>query len=253
MTSLIANQLQNQEKSSYIKLTFEEFLNYTDHTDNRYELVRGNLKVMPTTTALHTKICKFLLYILQVYLAEIDQPLVAINDVGVRTLDDTVRLPDVMVCCTNFLENLCQKKTAGVLDFGETPQLVMEVTSQNWRDDYILKKAEYAMIEIPEYWIIDPNKKLIKICTNSAQGEYEFKDYVSGETIESLIFPNLKLTVDQILNPPFVENLMQQEQQVTQDLKINLAQEKQRADTEKQRADHLLALLKANGIDPEQI
>jgi Uma2 family endonuclease len=38
-----------------------------------------------------------------------------------------------------------------VLDFEEKPLLVIEVTSQNWRDDYIRKRAEYNLIDIPEY------------------------------------------------------------------------------------------------------
>ncbi len=258
---------QTQSQTQRIKLTFEEYLNYNDHTDNRYELIRGNLVIMPNATALHTKIIKFLLYILQNHLAEIQQSLVAINDLGVRTLHDTVRLPDLIVCDLNLLENICQKKTAGVLDFGEKPQLVIEVTSQNWRDDYILKKAEYAMIEIPEYWIIDPNKQVIKICTNSAQGEYQFKDYLLGETIKSLLFPQLNLTVDEIITPPIVENLIKEEKQATEELKFNLDQEKLRADQEKLRADQeklradqeklraekLVALLRANGIDPDLI
>lgn len=244
---------QTQSQTQRIKLTFEEYLNYNDHTDNRYELIRGNLVAMPTTTALHSNICQFLLYKLQNHLAEINSSLVVIKDVGVRTLDDTSRLPDLLVFDVKIWENVCEREGTGVLNFQETPQLVIEVTSQNWRDDYILKKAEYAMIEIPEYWIIDPNKKQLKVCTNSAQGEYEFKDYLIGETLESPLFPQLKLTIDEIIAPPIVEDLIKKENQATEELKVNLAQEKQRANTEKQRADKLADLLRANGIDPDQI
>lgn len=260
MTSiiLVPPQPKNHLQATKIKLTFEEYLNYDDHSENRYELVRGNLLIMPTPSILHTNISRFLLYTLQNYLAEIDLSFVAINDVGVKTLDDTVRIPDLMVCDVNIWNNACERKGAGVLYFDESPQLAIEITSQNWRDDYILKKAEYAMISIPEYWIIDPDKKQIRICINLEEGEYQFKDYAIGDTIESPFFTQLKLTVSEIISPVIVENLIRQEKKVTKELQTTLAQEKQRAemekqraDAEKERADKLAILLRENGINPD--
>lgn len=236
----------NKTQKSRIKLTFEEYINYHDHTDNRHELIRGNLVTMPTATTLHTNICQFLLYKLQNHLVEFNLDLVATNDMGVRTLDDTVRIPDVVVYELKIWENIHNRKGAGVLYFGESPKLVVEVTSQNWREDYVLKKAEYMMIDIPEYWIVDPHKKQIRICTNSEKEEYQFEDYLSGETIKSRLFPDLNLTVDEIISPSLVENLIKQEKNVTNDLKTNLAQEKQ-------RADKLEALLRENGINLDHI
>ncbi len=33
--------------------------------------------------------------------------------------------------------------------------LVVEIVSSNWRDDYLIKLAEYEVLGIPEYWIVD--------------------------------------------------------------------------------------------------
>jgi Uma2 family endonuclease len=259
MTSiiLVPPPPKNHHPATKIKLTFDEYINYDDHTENRYELVRGNLLIMPTPSILHTNISRFLLYTLQNYLANLELSFVAINDVGVKTLDDTVRIPDLMICDVNIWENACKRKGAGVLYFDESPSLAIEITSQNWRDDYILKKAEYAMISIPEYWIIDPDKKQIRICFHWEDGEYKFKDYVMGETIESPFCTELNLTVEEIISPVIVENLIRQEKKVTKELQTTLEEEKQRADTEKQRADtekqradKLAILLRENGIDP---
>jgi Uma2 family endonuclease len=38
---------------------------------------------------------------------------------------------------------------------GNTIELVVEVVSTNWQDDYARKIEEYALLGIPEYWIID--------------------------------------------------------------------------------------------------
>ncbi|MUL36975.1 hypothetical protein BWI75_11615 [Gloeocapsopsis sp. AAB1 = 1H9] len=35
------------------------------------------------------------------------------------------------------------------------PLLVVEIISTNWRDDYLKKLADYEVLGIPEYWIVD--------------------------------------------------------------------------------------------------
>lgn len=253
MTSivLVPPENKNPDETKRIKLTFDEYLYYDDRTDNLHELVRGNLVTMASPTVLHINICLFLLYLLQNELGEMELMSLAVNEVGVRTLDDTVRIPDVVVCDQKIWESARERKGAGVLFFEETPQLTIEVTSQNWRDDYILKKAEYAMISVPEYWIVDPRKNLIRICNLSEEGEYISTDYGLGEKIKSNLFPQINITVDEIMSPPIIENLIRVEKQATQELKSSLELERQRADEEKQRADKLAALLRENGISPD--
>lgn len=47
-------------------MTFEEYLNYDDGTDTRYELVDGELIAMPTESDLNDQIASFLFaYLLQ--------------------------------------------------------------------------------------------------------------------------------------------------------------------------------------------
>ena len=39
-----------------------------------------------------------------------------------------------------------------LLDFDEKPIMVVEIVSSNRRDDYVTKRNEYELTEIPEYW-----------------------------------------------------------------------------------------------------
>jgi Uma2 family endonuclease len=238
------------------KLTFEEYLFYQDNTDIRYELYRGKLIPMatPTPTALHTDICKYLIHQFQRHFATFNLSLVAVSDVGVRTEDDASRIPDVIVCNTQIWEQLRLRKGAGVLDFREVPALVVEVTSDNWREDYIRKRAEYALIEIPEYWIVDPDKQRVRILIHPEKEDgYEHVEFQSGQTIRSLQFPNLVLSVNEILSPPIVEDLMKAEQAQLQGLQAQVEQERQRAEQERQRAEKLAQLLRERGIDPDTL
>jgi Uma2 family endonuclease len=242
-------------------LTFQEYLFYKGEPDVMYELFRGRLIPMPTPTALHSSICTFLVYQLQQYVAAQNLELVAMTVVGVRTEDDSSRIPDVVVCSQHLWQQVQPRSGAGVLDFQETPVLVVEVTSDNWREDYIRKRAEYAMIDIPEYWIIDPKKQQVWVMSNPAgQHGYAQAEFKGEELIRSPQFPDLNLTVSRILAPPIVEEVMKadkfrQDQALIQE-RQRAEQERQRAEQERQRAEQaeqqlelLQARLRERGID----
>ncbi|HEY9835888.1 MAG TPA: Uma2 family endonuclease [Vampirovibrionales bacterium] len=235
-------------------LTFEEYLHYQGKPDVIYELYRGKLIEMPTPTGLHTRICSFLTAQFQRYLVSHNLPLVATSVTGVRTEDRTSRIPDVVVCSAELWERVCNRKGAGVLDFEEQPQVVVEVTSDNWREDYILKRAEYALVNIPEYWIVDPNKSKVIICFNpNNENGYESREFLPDQDIESSLFPDFILPVNVLLFPPVVEDLIREEQAHRQQLQQRVEEERQRAEEERQRADRLAQRLRDMGIDPDAV
>ena len=229
-------------------LTFQEYLEYVVEPDVRYELVKGKLIPMPASTHLHTNICKFLVYKLQRYFAAENLDLVAnALGTGVRTEDNTSRIPDVVVFSKNVWEQVLNRPGAGVLDFDEQPILVIEVVSSNRRDDYVVKRDEYEIAKIPEYWIVDPKKKQVRVFSNSKKEEgYDFVDFTEEKTIVSSQFDQLVLSVKELLNPPIVEELIKEEQttiktlaQQAETLEQEVENERQQAETERQRAETL--------------
>ncbi|MGL5032922.1 MAG: Uma2 family endonuclease, partial [Microcystaceae cyanobacterium] len=101
--------------------SFQEYLAYDDGTDNKYELVNGELKLMPTASGFHVFILTFVYDILK---AEIDkqkqQWKVMPGNVGVRTGKGKSRIPDLII----LSESQCQevrKMSRAVL---ETPPLL---------------------------------------------------------------------------------------------------------------------------------
>ena len=60
---------------------------------------------------------------------------------------------------------------------------------------------EYAQSDVAEYWIVDPIAEQITILT-LVEGNYHEQIYQTHEAIASPTFPNLSLTVNQMLNPP---------------------------------------------------
>ncbi|MGB7444932.1 MAG: Uma2 family endonuclease [Coleofasciculaceae cyanobacterium] len=85
-------------------------------------------------------------------------------------------------------------------DFNEPPPfLVVEVISPSTKaDDYRSKRSEYGLLEIPEYWIVDPIEEKITICLLEHQF-YDLIEFLGDHQIKSPTFPIFNLTANQIL------------------------------------------------------
>ncbi|MGB5768581.1 MAG: Uma2 family endonuclease [Crocosphaera sp.] len=176
--------------------SFEEYLAYDDGTDNKYELVNGELKLMPTASGFHALI---LVLLYDTFKAEIDrikqQWKVMPGTVGVRTAKNKSRIPDLVILSDNQCQEIREMSTA-VLE--SPPLLAVEIVSpNNADDDYRYKRSEYAVREIPEYWIIDPEAKKVSILL-LVSGFYEVTEFTEEQEIKSSLFPELKLTINQI-------------------------------------------------------
>lgn len=185
------------------KLTFEEYLAYEDDTDNRYELIEGELVPLPPESGLNS----FIAFLLAIYFVnqKFVSPTLIRNggcEVQVPVLqsgDAANRYPDLVIFREEHWQ-LTQKRLTITLDM-LPPKVVMEVVSPGitGRDrDYVRKRAQYAAREIPEYWIIDPQEQTVAILW-LVEGEYVETIFRGKARIISQTFPELKLTAEQVL------------------------------------------------------
>ena len=80
------------------------------------------------------------------------------------------------------------------------PLLVVEIVSPgNPEDDYRYKRSEYAVREIPEYWIVDPQELKVSVLL-LVNGFYEVTEFTRQQTIISQNLPQLQLTADQVFS-----------------------------------------------------
>lgn len=186
------------------KLTFQDYLVHDDGTDTRYELVDGELVAMSLGTGKHGAIAEFLTDHFKAVIRQVQQPWTAKQMlIGVRSPRgrrwDTCRIPDVMVLAQ--AQWLDMAKREAIIDLIEPPPLlVVEVVSPSTRaDDYRSKRAEYGLLEIPEYWIVDPLAEEVTVCVL----EHQFYDgiaYDANQKLQSPLFPMLNLTAAQVFN-----------------------------------------------------
>jgi len=184
------------------RLTLAEYLHYNDGTDTRYELVNGELIPMSLGTGKHGEVTDFLN---SQFCAEIQstqqawvskQMVICIQSPrGGRW--DSVRIPDVVVLPLEQWRNL-QNREAVITLNEPPPLLIVEVVSESTkRTDYGAKQAEYSVLNIPEYWIVDPLESKITVLTLIDKW-YESIEFTGGDVIQSTTFPHLQLTAEQI-------------------------------------------------------
>lgn len=185
--------------------TLEEFLAYDDGSDQRYELVDGELIAMPTESPENCKLAKFLMLELAKF---ISIALINLKDLEVTVTGKraTVRLPDLAVLTEEAYQALMGRSRNIITEDMPPPALVAEVVSpgQESRDrDYRYKHTEYAARGITEYWIIDREAEKVTVCL-WVNGKYEDTIYTGDTPLKSTVIPEFNLSASQILR--FAEN-----------------------------------------------
>lgn len=181
------------------KLTLEEYLTYDDGTENRYELVDGELVEMPPETDRNNLIS---IYLLSEFLKQVPLELIRHKDTEIVVTGNRtrVRLPDLMILTEELLAAIGGDRATITPDM-PSPALVVEVVSPgkvNEDRDYRYKRSEYAARGIGEYWIVDPERSRVTVLT-LVDGLYEEAVFEGSEPIESVTFPQFMLTAAQVL------------------------------------------------------
>jgi Uma2 family endonuclease len=237
------------------RMSFEEYLRFDDGTDTRYELVRGVLVPMPTATAAHELLISFLAAMMMRFIAAHNLPYVVRVNAGVQTEEDTSRLPDIAMYDRHDWERLLKQGGPAVLRLGEPMRLVVEVTSENWKDDYYDKRAEYEQRRIPEYWIVDGRRKQV-VALYLAEDATTYQEQVlrPGDVLASRVLAGLTLPVETILAPPMPEDILREElQRLSQAAReAALAQERIEAERQRAEAEHQRAELERQRAEAEQ-
>ncbi len=185
------------------RLTFAEYLKYTDGSDRHHELVNGELIQMGLGTGQHGSMIKSIERSLETEIASQNRDWVVLPGlVGIRSPRggkwDTCRIPDLVVITSEQWRTLATREA--VIEFTEAPPiLVVEVVSESTKTtDYRAKRSEYSILDIPEYWIVDPLLAKITIFTLE-EGWYEPAEFLGDDLIQSPTFSTVQLSLAQLI------------------------------------------------------
>ncbi|MBW4443215.1 MAG: Uma2 family endonuclease [Plectolyngbya sp. WJT66-NPBG17] len=184
--------------------TIDEYLNYDDGTNARYELVNGALIELPNEDPHNLIIARFLLIY---FVTQMGISLERVGDkqqIAVNSSEVTAREPDLTVHSEASVTALLTQTQSLLAINMPPPLLVIEVVSPgnpgsgNYDRDYVEKAKEYAARGIPEYWLVDPGRRIVIVLTLENQ-TYKGQEFRGNDAIASPTFPSLRLTAEQIL------------------------------------------------------
>jgi Uma2 family endonuclease len=179
------------------KLTVSDYLATEETYEGQQEFVDGEIIKMPPESNLNALISVFLLVSLSRFV-----PMTWIRHKDVEiVVAGRVRIPDLMILGEDLAATLLASERSTITEDMPAPLLVVEVVSPgkaNEDRDYRFKRSEYAARGILEYWIVDPTRATVMVLM-LVDGLYESANYSGSERILSSLFPELNLTVEQLL------------------------------------------------------
>ena len=193
--------------------SFEEFLNWDDDSGRSFELVNGVAMPLSEPTAKHEDVVDGLCRLVVDHCQSLNIPYIPRQSKQVRLNAipgerESSRKADIVVFAKEEWVRMRQS-SASAAAYIPLP-LAIEVVSTNWRDDYRIKLNEYETLGILEYWIVDyaglggvqyigsPKQSTVTI-NRLIDGEYQALRYQGEATIISPTFPQLVLTIAQIV------------------------------------------------------
>jgi Uma2 family endonuclease len=194
----------------------EEFLTLDLPEGQEYELINGIVTPMAEPSGEHENLRSGLLVELTLESRRRQLGLLVHPKPVLQLGPKDTRKPDLIA----IDRDSWNQQTTSEAVLKEPLSVVIEIVSTNWEEDYRNKPLWYAAFGVNEFWIIDPlftlarypsrkNPKIQeptisigKLVTSSSilvEREYEFQSFTSSDRIQSQFFPDLDLTVEQII------------------------------------------------------
>ena len=166
---------------------------YAMPKEQRVELIDGTIYEMEAPGFVHQGITGEILFQIKAYIREKGGaciPLSAPIDVRLDGDDKTMVQPDFIILCDKS-----KIKRWGILG---APDFILEVVSRSTRKmDYTKKLQKYADAGVKEYWIIDPEKKLL-VTYDFINGDMPCIHPLEGKAGLALYHWELQIDLDEI-------------------------------------------------------
>lgn len=163
-------------------------------TNRLVELVDGKLEVLPMPSILHQLIVEFLHDALKIYVRQRRLGQTVFAPLPVRIRKDTLREPDVIFVSRERGVKPEDKRLEGA-------DLVMEVVSPDdgsHKRDYEEKRADYAQLRVPEYWIVDPQTERITVLALKGKQYRVHGEFKPGGQATSVLLKGFSVDVSAV-------------------------------------------------------
>jgi len=157
------------------------------------EIIHGELFMPPSPSIYHHDIRARLVAQIR---TQLDEHRVFNAPVDVVLSPENVVIPDIFVVRKEGSSIITEKNIEG------TPDLIIEILSQNRENDLQIKRNLYEQFSVKEYWIVDPENKTIQLLVlKSVEGTsklVEEERFTIQQVLNSVLFPDLSIVLGEI-------------------------------------------------------
>lgn len=195
------------------RVSYQEFLELTENSEQRYELIDGVVYMLAAPVFRHQKILGLLYLLLVDFVGDSDACTPVLAPFDIRLVREPIRRkrepdeddlnvvqPDLVVIC-DYRKDLNEKD-----QYWGVPDLAIEILSPSSRSKDSIKKVDlYMESGIKECWIVDPVSRSVTIHAFRDFDLVESRVALEGRPMESVCFPGLMVQVERIFgeeSPP---------------------------------------------------
>ena len=173
-----------------IKFNYQDYLQLPE--DKRYEIIDGELFIVPSPNEIHQHI---LVNILQVLVNHVRKS--NLGTVYCAPFDVLFSEEDIVQLDIIFVSNE-NKKIITKDNIKGAPDLLVEILSPSTsKRDIGIKKKLYARHGVREYWIVDPERETVDVLRLKGR-EFESKRYGAQDCLSCSVIKNLIIEVKEI-------------------------------------------------------
>jgi Uma2 family endonuclease len=188
---LVRSSQRQTMRRANVRLTYHDYLQLPE--DKRYEILDGELYVVPAPNIRHQEISIRLSTILfqHVRRQKIGRVLEAPCDVVLS--EENVVQPDILFVCTERVDII------GEMNIRGAPDVVIEILSPATRaKDLEIKRKIYHGFGVKEYWIVDLDAATAEVLICSESGYVSAGVYGKSQHLSSPLLPELNLPLDEV-------------------------------------------------------
>lgn len=176
-------------------LTYDEFV-LLPADGQQHELIDGGHVVSPSPNATHQRVSRAMFRALDGFVTQrgLGEVFFAPLDV-VLSLYDVV-VPDIIFVPASQADRVTDRHVRGA------PSLVVEVVSATTRDrDEHQKRLLYERAGVMEYWVVDPERRVILVHRGHTAGRFTVTRLGAGDTLTTPVLPGFSAGVRAIVEP----------------------------------------------------
>ncbi|MBI5679117.1 MAG: Uma2 family endonuclease [Planctomycetes bacterium] len=173
------------------RYTYKDYLTMSD--DKRYELIGGELMMVPSPVPYHQWISKNIEYEIERFVREKKLGRVFDAPCDVYLDEENVVQPDILFVSEERTHIIGKTHIQGA------PDLAVEILSESSAyTDLMKKKRLYARFGVKEYWIVDPDGKTIELHCLEEGVFVLFKSFSENDEPESPLLQGLKIKLSPV-------------------------------------------------------